>query len=261
MVTLFKLRKLLFLMGVTIIGVNIIGFFLPLRNPDIYREKSDDISLTAEQLLEIVSKRDSSDEDFILKVNRAVNQGMAHYWRKEGIDKYYLRIPVYENYLLFCASFIYPRFFERYQFCDYKKAIKRGVGLCSQHAIIVSEILEENDIDTKVIDLGSHVVLSAQVNKLKDVWYVLDPDIGVVIKHSLEEIEENPELIRGFYKCKEYLDLDWYVNIYKKEGNLVWDSAYEYLKELFFIEYLSYIGKWIIPFLLCFPMLFMTRNY
>ena len=50
-------------------------------------------------------------------------------------------IPIYENYLLFIASYRYPDEYLKYEFVDYRKAIERGIGLCSQQAIIVSEIL------------------------------------------------------------------------------------------------------------------------
>ena len=69
---------------------------------------------------------------------------IAHYWRDEGINKYYLRIPFWENYLLYIASYIDPEEYLKYEFYDYRRAIERGVGLCSQQAIIVSTWFDSN---------------------------------------------------------------------------------------------------------------------
>ena len=62
-------------------------------------------------------------------------------------------------------------------------------------------------VNTKgeVIDL--HVMEEARVDKDSDDWWVLDADYGVVIEHDLNEIAQNPELVRSAYQEKGYLDL------------------------------------------------------
>ncbi len=245
--------KILFLFGVVLIGLNVYGLFIPLRNSDIYIEEQtyfrDDITLTEKQLLKLLKKNKETDEIFILKVNNAINKGIAHYWKEEGINKYNFRIPIYENYILFIASYINPTKFRKYEFSNYQKAIERGVGLCSQHAIILSEVLENNGIDSKVVNISRHVVVTAQVDKNKKVWWVLDSDYGVVIKNDIIAIEKEPDIIRPYYFDKGYdtLTVNTITNSYSKIIG-IYNSAFEYSgKKRYYFEKLSYIGIWLIP--------------
>ncbi|MBI1923541.1 hypothetical protein HYR99_04745 [Candidatus Poribacteria bacterium] len=213
--------------------------------------------MTEEQVKAIISHRDASDEIYAVKINDAINKGIAHYWRKEGIDKYKLRVPIYENYLLFLASYLYPSVYERYEFRNYRQALERGVGLCSQHAFILVGFLRENGIRCEPVGLSGHVVVTAQVDKSNDTWWILDPDYGVVIKQSLDEIEKNPEIIRPYYAEKGYdknsavtPSVDDLVRIYGKDGNYIGAG-----RRWGYIESLSYILIWVIPLGLVSPYL------
>lgn len=254
---LFKTRILIFFTGIFLIVLNIIGMLTPLRNPDIYNEKrvgfQDDITLTEEQVYDILAKPYSTDEEFIRRVNDTVNKGIAHYWSDEGIEKYNLRVPIYENYMLFARSFISPTYYKRYEFSNYKKALERGVGLCSQQAVIVSGILSEHRIKTEIVGLSGHVVLMAQVDSETNTWWVLDPDYGVVIEHDIWTIQENPEIIRSYYYEKGYDSrrVNRLVEIYDSNGNVYVEEIKAWIgSERYDFEYLSYIGIWILPLLL-----------
>ena len=196
-------EKILFFLGVGLFITNIAGLFISLRNELIYQEKAG-INLTEKELYQRINKKVSDKKEYISNLNKAVKKGIAHYWRDEGIDKYNLRIPFYENYLLFIASYLDPEEYLKYEFYDYRKAIERGIGLCSQHAIIVSEILLEKNIPSFIIGLSGHVVLRAQADADRDQWWVLDPDYGVVIPYDIDIIENNPKIIRSFYTQAGY---------------------------------------------------------
>ncbi len=262
-----KIITRLFLIGLILIGLNITGFFVPLRNPDIYQEPNtpfkDDITLAEKQLYEIIEKKeDESNEKYVVRLNEAINKGIAHYWDDSGINEYSLRIPIYENYLLFFASYIAPPPYSKYEYCNYRKAIERGVGLCSQHAIIISAILEEKNIGSKIIELpilSRHVVAMAQVNKENNTWWVLDPDYGVVIKHDILEIEKNPQIIREYYTEKGYdaKTVNKLIKTYGQEGSLIRDGVKDYCGRIkYYIEYLSYIGIWVITMIFLSPYIF-----
>ena len=53
-----------------------------------------------------------SDIDFATRITQIVHDGMAHYWYRVGIDKYYLRVPVWENYLLYMVAIVVISFLE-----------------------------------------------------------------------------------------------------------------------------------------------------
>lgn len=244
---------LLLFIGIFLFSINIIGLFIPLRNMDIYKlkiGKKGKITLTEKELYNVINNRDLNNEKYIIVLNESIYKGIAHYWRDEGIYKYNLRIPIYENYLLFFASYIYPKTYKKYEFANYKKAIERGVGYCSQYSIIISEILKEKGIESKIIGLNGHVVATAKVDKNNNKWWVVDPDYCVVIKHSIEEIENNPEIIRNFYLKKGYNDetIDILIEIYRKEGNSIFESVKDYTGDKKYNnEYASYKLIWIIP--------------
>lgn len=256
MVTKEKFKVLLYFSAALLIGLNVTGLGLSLRNPDIYQERStkfeEDITLTETELYDAIVRTEDSDQEYVIKLNQALNHGIAHYWRDEGIHKYNLRIPIHENYLLYFASYLYPRAFEKYTFYNYKKAIERGVGLCSQHSIIISQILEQNGIASRLVALSGHVVAMAQVEKESDTWWVVDPDFGVVVEHSISEIEKNPEIIRPYYEAKGYepKKVNGLVMIYGKDGNRIWKGPKDYLGRKFQFEKLSYVAIWVIPIML-----------
>ena len=244
----------LLFIGVALLLLNIFGYFKTLRNDDIYSEEKnvfkDDITLTEDEFYEAIERKSAtSDQDYVVQVTQAVNKGIAHYWWDDGIEKYNLRIPIYDNYLIFFSKWVSPKYYyEKHEFGLYEKAVERGVGLCSQHAMILSSVLLENGIEANVLFLAGHVVATAKVDESKDIWWVLDGDYGVVIKRSIEEIEASPELIRPLYDstgCDE-VELNYLVKSFGKEGNVIVPNSNETNPGIS-VEGWFYMFKWIIP--------------
>ena len=228
-------------------------FHISMRCPDIYHERNsnfkEDVALTEEQVYERIAKRNEPDSAYVTRLNWTINKGISHYWRDEGIDKYHLRIPIYENYILFLLSYVYPAVYRKYELYDLRKAINRGVGLCSQHAIIICQILNEYGIPCKMVTLNGHVVAMAQVDRRNDRWWVLDADFGVVIRRPLAEIGGNPDIVRPYYAAQGYDagTVNAMVRIYGKAGKVIRNSVAEYSGMKYYIERGSYIASWGIP--------------
>src|SRR4029079_332230 len=128
----------------------------------------------------LVKKQGETNEAFAIRINKVVNDGFAHYWKDAGIDKYHERVPIWENYLLYAASFIDPKEYNKYEFSNYKKDLERGVGLCSSHAIVVKGILNDNGIKAELLDVGKrHVVVRAEPGNTPA--FILDPEFGIVV--------------------------------------------------------------------------------
>ena len=265
---LMKTRILFLGLGIFLTGLNFLGFLIPLRNADIYNEEdnyfSNDIIHTEDELLhelEVLKNKNETDKEFIIKANKAVHDGIAHYWKDAGINKYNLRIPIYENYILYIASYLYPEKFRKYEFSDFDKAIERGVGLCSQHALILSEVLENNGIDAEIITLPRHVVVSAEV-KDDNEWWVVDPDFGVIIENTIQEIEKTPSIVSPIYYAKGY-DNQIVNDLTETYGTVlsIHDSAKEYSGvKRFYFEKLSYILIWALPLFLIGVAIFLSRR-
>src|SRR6185295_8215311 len=103
-----------FWLGLLLLALNTAGLFIPARNPEIYRERllafKDDITLTEAQLwTSTIRQPDETNEAYVVRLTDLVNKGMANYWDDQGVNKYRLRVPAYENYLLFLASYLHPR--------------------------------------------------------------------------------------------------------------------------------------------------------
>jgi hypothetical protein len=257
-----------FVFGLLLLGINLAGLFVSLRNPSIYQDRKvrdkDDITLPADELLRAAERRQNeAAEAYVVRLNEAVNKGIAYYWEDEGVEKYNLRVPLHENYLLFLAGYVLPRYYRKYEFSDQYKNIERGVGICSLHATVVAALLKDHGVNSKVILLDQHVVAAAQVGDAPERWWIVDPDLGVVVEHDIGEIEAEPGLIKPYYLERGYSQeyVDWLARVYGKEGNVVFDGAKEYMpRRLRYIEYVSYILKWAIPAILIAPFALSFRR-
>lgn len=117
------LNSSLFLIGFFLLILNLIGILIPLSSPNLgCKNTIKGKPLISEKDFYTMIKRNSqSDKEYILTVNNAVNLRVAHCWNNINVDDYRLRVPVYENYLLWMASFINPEKYLRYEFCDYSR--------------------------------------------------------------------------------------------------------------------------------------------
>ena len=136
--------------------------------------------------------------------------------------------------------------------------------MCSQHAIIISEILKAKGIESKIIGLDGHVVATALVNKTNNQWWILDPDYGVIVPHDIKQVEENPSIIQGYYSSAGYSikTNGKIINIYEKSGNKIIDGVRKYDPRIksyalrYYVESITYFLKWVMPLLFIFPFLF-----
>ena len=253
-------KKALFFLGILLLAINILGLFKTMRNPEIYTEENTiknrvrDITIPYPEIKKLLAKKPGeSNEAFAIRINKVVNDGFIHYWKEAGITKYHERVPAWENYLLYLASYIDPKEYRQYEFSNYKKNLERGVGLCSAHSIVVKGVLNDHGIDASLWDIAGHVVVRANVEERK--WIILDPDFGVVVPHDTAAIQANPELVRPAYQnmaalyypeAIEPYTTDHVVEIYSREGNHV------YTVDNWF-EHFSYWAIWILPVLLMLP--------
>lgn len=264
----------LFIIGATLIIINIFGLFMSLRNDNIYSDKrtyfKEDITLSYDEVKSLIKrKRNETNIAYAVRVNKAVNKGIAHYWNQEDVMLYNLRVPIWENYFLYLAQFIFPGRYRMYEFFNYHKALERGIGLCSQQSMIVSSILNKNGIGSDIINLEGHVVVRAEVEN--DVFYTLDPDYGIVIPYDIRAIENNTDIVKPYYdRIKpDIRDRDENISkkmkkIYEKEGNVIfYERVSAYGPQKYYIELFAYYTKWILPLLVMLPCIILLwgRDY
>jgi hypothetical protein len=276
-----KLALLFFIIGIILISINISGFFIPLRSPDVYHQltrygTNQSITLTEQQVWDIVKNTSMDRKQYLINVNSAINNGVAYYWGTkpciidghpdqcldyERIDKF-LRVPIYENYILYGMSYILPQHFLRYFFTDYQIGLERGVGFCDQQTVVLDGLLKSKGIESKMIATPHHFFETALADPATNEWWVLDPTFGVVIPYSIEQIQANPELIRytflkGGYS-NETIDQQLIQSVFQNHTIKIHPDISEYSTKFYPFERLSYILIWVIPFCLMLPFIIKT---
>lgn len=260
-----KYEFALFLVGLFLLTVNVVNFFIPLKNPKVYNKKLDfpfNTTISYKEALAQLEKLDKNDKkEYVTKANEIFNREIAHYWKDKGIKKYNLRVPFYENYFLFSLSFIFPDEFQKYQFCNYQKALERGVGLCSQLAIAITDFLNKKGIETLMVGLDGHVVATTKVGENE--WWIIDPDFDVVIPYDLKFLEKNSDIVKEYYRdrlASDGVSEAEIADLYGESGNVIYSSAkignVGYINcnwKKVLIEKVSYVLIWVIPLGLMLP--------
>lgn len=154
--------------------------------------------------------------------------------------------------------------FRAYETLDYRRALRRGFGICSQNALGLASLLEDRyDIEADVIGLDGHVVVEAG-------GYLLDPSVGLALPFSLQEAErreaeagsvsefyynafsdDDVNRIYGFdgklEKKTPYTQLGQF---YDAKGNRRIGGVADYRPKLYWLERASDWLRWILPGLL-----------
>lgn len=244
--------QLIFIIGILLIFINMFGILIKTGKALTSTNKTINTQIGNQT----AKNKGESNEEYAHRINDLVHQSIANV-APDADGKTILPVPIYENYLLFASDYLTTKGNGFYEFCDYHKALERGIGLCSQKVIIISGILEKNGIPVNIIALDGHVVAEARVDQDQhNIWWILDPDYGVVITHSINEIEIDPKIIRKYYEEKGYSTavIDNLVSIYMGEGNVKTTSTIAFLgKAKCKFEQYSYILIWLIPVALIFP--------
>jgi hypothetical protein len=261
------LKGVLFGIGIFLLLLNTVGLFKSMRNDELYtleneiRNRKNDVVIRYPDIKkQLVRLEGESEKDFSVRINSLIHDGFSHYWKKEGIDRFHMRVPAWENYLLYAASFVYPKKYERYEFTNYKKNLERGVGVCSAHSIVLKGVLNDHGISAELLDVGGrHVVVRAEYADKSA--FMLDPDYGIYVPYDTAAVTANPELVRASYQnmadlyysdAKDPYTTDFLVEIF---GN----KKHTYSVHNVF-EGFSYVAIWVLPFLLMLPFVLSRRR-
>lgn len=247
----------LFFAGAFLLGLNIYGEFVSLRNPKInngiqYFNVFRKPELSPEQVFEQMDKRvDESNEAYAYRLTHLIYSATVHKWEDvTDYAEYNHQVPPHENYFLWALSYLNPTTYRFYHFCDPKKAIERGVMICSQATQVMVGIWKRTGLDAKNMVLDGHVVAEAQVDPTNDAWWILDADFGVVLEHDINYLQQHTNIIPEKYVEAGY-DLKtakMIADYYGKEGNYVQSNV-----GICRVEDQLYKWKWYLPLGLLIP--------
>ncbi len=240
-------------LALALLGLNLYGQGQSLRSALVAQAPADfshDRFIDPAQAWARLAELDVSDRrSFALRASEIIGQSMKHL-RYDGEDfaerlygAYHLTVPAWENYFLYLFRFLKPDTYKSYELSGYRRALERGIGQCGQQAMTVIGFLEERGFETGFIQLNGHVVATAEV--APGAWYVLDPDYGVSIPHSLGELERDRALVERYYG--RFLDRNpW--RLYGETPNTVayGGPGLRYPRGSV-IEEIAYIAKWAFP--------------
>ena len=251
---------LIFNLSLLLILLNVIGLFIPLRNPAVYdgipyASKVRVPKYTVAEFRQRMNRNAAIDEQYpqyVQRLTQLVYESTVHFWPEaDTSDAFNLRVPLYENFLLSLMNKIQHKL-GPYEFCRAERAVERAASVCSQSSRILADILLRNRIRSQIIALDGHVIVQARVDREADEWWLLDADYGVVIQHDLQVVANNPEIVINAYQQQGYPVpvANELASIYEPDGNQVIDEKLACERE----EHL-YLLKWLLPIVGMVPFL------
>jgi hypothetical protein len=252
----FKLlSSIFFLIGVGLLCINLVGFFISMRDPEIQSKEFHPygipkcVKYNPNDLSNLDRWVDESSSEYAYRLVDLVFINTLHFFDLSQPSKYNQRVPVFENYILFFRSFL-PSVPDNYEFCDPNKALERGVGLCSQFSKVIFGILDQNGIPADIHVLSGHVVTEALIDKNTHRKWVLDADLGVVFEYDIETLENHPDIVAAIYRKYGYSDQvsDKIAEVFGKQGNYIQENVRYCQNERQF-----YVYKWVLPLLMIVP--------
>ncbi len=259
---------MLAVIGALLLALNVYGLTRSLRRDDLRAEKvvrfPNDLLLSLEETRAQLQRRPGESKSaFGLRATSVVQRGIAHIvWDSAAVEKYHLRVPPWENYLLFALSYVRPAEFQRYHFTNAGRTIERGVGVCGDAACVLSTVLEREAIESRVVAFPGHVVVEARLGEDSPQWWLLDPDFGVAVPGDLKALRRNPRPVIAAYAQAGYSEAEIkdLRHVYSQPAQR-FASAFDFSPKRACFEEATYVLKWALPLtLLALPLLLRGRS-
>lgn len=234
------IRNVLFFIGAFLLAINLFGLTKTLRSPEI----TPPVSL-ADFSSKVQKENKETPLEYASRMTLLVHNSTVHAWPTPQEDSFSVVLPIWENWCIYLLKFIHTAFV-RYEFTNIDKAMERGVGLCSQRAIILSEILKKEGIKAPIVALKGHVVVTLDSKN----GPILDPDFGVVLPLSLQKAKKTPSLVAQSYTPDHAPMME---KIFSGPSTICERGVTDYLAKRVWVEPILYIAKWLIPILLIIP--------
>lgn len=245
------------LIGVALLAINIYGLTQDLKPKDIQLEHlrfgDRDVRMSRETLLSQMNKTtEETEEEFSIRMTLAIADTIAHIkWTDYPAEMFNQRVPFWENYILsLMGRYSGIPEYERYHFSSPEKSIERGIGICGDASMILSEILTRQGIKNWIISSEEHVMVEAIIDNTAR---LLDPDFGVVLEYdSAYYIDKPEEFVKEFNNAGFINDTEDRLARSLQKGIEYWNGTSHFITKKYYFEKLSYFLKWTIPLLLIF---------
>lgn len=245
--------------GIGLLLINLAGlWFLSLRAPGVteYRDFAGTETLPYRQALQQLDAMNQPDDlASLTEITRIFHLGLAHIDPADralvGLGELRMTIPVWENYLLFALAYLKPDTYRDYEFCNYRRALERGVGRCGQQSLALVDFLSQRGVDTGFVNLGGHTLVTANTEATG--WLLLDPDYGAAIPFDLETAERAPAEVIPYYWNDQVLKRRLFTLFGAEKNEIRYGGPSARWGRACSIESWAYFLKWLLPLLLLLP--------
>lgn len=238
---------LLILIASGLFALNAYGLTTSLRADALppYVEAQGKRVITLDEFRSVANADTTDRAAYVTRLTMTLHTGLVHSDADypDALHHFDYTIPAQENYLLWLYQFRGEKY-DRWMFNDAYRAFEKGYGLCSDYSMILVSVLRERGISARIVEMREHVVAEAEI--APGAWWVLDADFGVVVPHSIAEMENNPAIIMNDYGEAADGVMASYLSTDKRYAA----SATEYRSGTYLIERLSYGAIWLLPILL-----------
>jgi hypothetical protein len=249
------LRYMLLVTGSLLLVINIYGLSRDIRVSEFHDDylifQNDQPTDFNSTLIDLIRHSDEGDIEYASRITHVVAKGLAHLdWLVYPEEKFNQLIPIWENYFLyFMGKFSGIPEYKRYHFANYRRSLERGIGICGDASMIMSQLLNQQNIANKILTFPGHVVVAASFDNGQQ--YILDADYGVIIPYSLNEFATSSTDIAKLYSEAGYPRRDFllFQKIYSQDYN-VWDGVEHFITKKYYFEKISYWLKWPVPILM-----------
>lgn len=253
----YYMKKALFFIflftGIILTTLNVAGVFMSLRpaglSEDVLRFRGEDVKLTLETFSEQVGREEGeTDSEYAKRLTSVIADGMAHLmWKKFPEDRFYQRVPIWENYILYAMGLFsgIPEY-ERYHFSSPNKSIERGIGICGDASILMSQLLNQQGISNHIVSIPGHVMVNAYI---EESGVLLDPDFGVALDKDIDHYMTNSKELISAYQDEGFVNNGelMIANNLSSFGYQKWDGVSHFITKKYYFEKVSYFIKWLFP--------------
>lgn len=238
--------------SILLMMINFYGFSQDLRPSEFQAEDlrfgESDITISKEEFLaQIYPKEGETQIEYSVRLTNLIADGTAHiHWEEFDPKKFHQLVPVWENWIIHLMGLVtgIPEY-ERYHFSNPYKSIERGIGICGDASMVMTQLLEKQGIPTEILTFPGHVVVTAEIDGQRKIF---DPDFGVVLPFSPNELKNSVDEAAQLYINRGYEESDrrFFLDSYS-QPYVVWDGPEEFITKKFYFEKLAYVLKWLLP--------------
>lgn len=256
--------------GMLLMAINLYGLTQPIRKPGLGVTDRDQLRFGPEEVWNYQQSMAAIDGLAALqsknllaeKANDVVNKSLIHVqWNRVDPLEYRQLVPVWENYFLWAIG----RFsglpqFERYHYADYRRNIRRGIGICGDASTILSSVMDRYEIPNRIVSFHGHVIVEYENSEGER--QLLDPDFGVSLGMPLEQLIAEPAAAAEQYLAAGYSEKEssHLVSVYQTDY-AIFDDTYHFMSKRYLFEKTSYVAKWLLPIvLIALPVIWLLRT-